>query len=95
MTIKAAMLAFAAAMVSIAGSAHAQRTGEIGQMASNNATEVVCRRMAPPTGTRLGARNICKTQADWDAFEEANRREVQRQQDASHWAACPGAGGCD
>jgi len=57
-----------------------------GQAVSDNGTEVVCRRLAPPTGSRLGPRNVCKTRADWRALQEESRREVQRQQDASHWS---------
>jgi hypothetical protein len=26
----------------------------------------VCRKLPPPVGTRLGARRVCKTQAEWD-----------------------------
>ncbi|MBC7987628.1 MAG: hypothetical protein H7X93_13325 [Sphingomonadaceae bacterium] len=48
-------------------------------------TRVVCRRMPPPSGSRLGVRNICRTQADWDLLQQENRLEVQRQQDASHY----------
>lgn len=55
-----------------------------GQTVSNDATEIVCRRLAPPTGTRLGPRNVCKTQEQWDAEQAQYREEVQRQQDRSH-----------
>lgn len=61
----------------------AAQSGAIAQP-SNNATEVVCRRLEAPTGTRLGRRNICKTQAEWDAEQAQYRQEVQRQQDLSH-----------
>lgn len=47
--------------------------------------QIVCRRMPPPAGTRIGARNICRTQAEWDLLQQQNREEVQRQQDASHY----------
>jgi hypothetical protein len=29
-------------------------------------TALVCRTMAPPTGTRLGGRRVCLSQYDWD-----------------------------
>lgn len=46
---------------------------------------VVCQRMPPPPGTRIGGRNICKTQAEWDIYHREVRYEVQRLQDASHF----------
>jgi len=52
----------------------------------SEATEVVCRRMPPPTSSRLGSRNICKTKADWEALREQSRREVQQQQDRGHFS---------
>ncbi|MCJ8190924.1 hypothetical protein [Sphingomicrobium aestuariivivum] len=33
----------------------------------------VCKRFPPPPGTRLGKRQICKTQQEWDLIE----RDVQ------------------
>lgn len=50
------------------------------------ARRIVCRRMAAPSGSRLGARNICRTQAQWDIAQREIRTEVQRQQDLSHWS---------
>lgn len=46
---------------------------------------IVCQRMPPPPGSRLGGRNICKTQADWDLYRREIRHEVQRMQDRSHF----------
>lgn len=64
--------------------AAAQGDSDGGQQASNDATEIVCRRLASPTGSRLGRRNVCKTQQQWDAERAQYREEVQRQQDRSH-----------
>lgn len=64
----------------IAGPAVAQQ----GQAVSNDGTEIVCRRSPSTTGSRLGRRNICKTQAQWDAEQAQYRDEVRRQQDLSH-----------
>ncbi|MBC7987625.1 MAG: hypothetical protein H7X93_13310 [Sphingomonadaceae bacterium] len=75
--------ALGAALVA-AGPAAAQNDAS---QAANDGTEVVCRRNDAPTGTRLGRRNVCKTQAEWDAIQSANREAVERQQDASHWSA--------
>ncbi|NNC73027.1 MAG: hypothetical protein HKN78_09150 [Sphingomonadaceae bacterium] len=30
---------------------------------------IICRRMPPPAGSRIGARNICKTAAEWAQLE--------------------------
>lgn len=61
-----------------AGNQQAQNTSD--------AREIVCRRMPPPAGTRIGPRNICRTQAEWDLLQQQNREEVERQQDASHYS---------
>jgi len=56
--------------------------------------EVLCRRIPPPPGTRLGQRNICMTRAEWDMMHDETRREVMRQQDLSHWSRCDPRFGC-
>ncbi|MFN2258765.1 MAG: hypothetical protein ABR601_02870, partial [Parasphingopyxis sp.] len=48
----------------------------------SSSMEVICRREPPPTGSRIGARNICKTEVEWarierearDALEDAGNR---------------------
>lgn len=32
--------------------------------------QIVCKRMAPETGTRIGARQVCKTNAQWDEMHQ-------------------------
>jgi hypothetical protein len=43
---------------------------------------IVCKRLAPETGTRLGSRTQCRTKAEWDAIsreaQEGLRAEQQR-----------------
>lgn len=39
------------------------------ETAKSEANKVVCRKFPPPPGTRLGARRICKTNAEWDLLE--------------------------
>lgn len=56
------------------------------QSASSNDTaesdrdrdEVVCRRAAAPTGSRIGARRVCQRQSQWDAAEREAREAVER-----------------
>jgi hypothetical protein len=48
-------------------------------VAQNNATdsnEIVCKTMAPPTGTLLGGRRICRTEKEW-------RDQMERDQQAT------------
>lgn len=68
----------------IAAIASGPAVGQQGQTASNDGTEIVCRRSPSTTGSRLGRRNICKTQAQWDTEQAQYREEVRRQQDLSH-----------
>jgi hypothetical protein len=41
--------------------------------------EIVCRSMAPPTGTRLGTRRVCQTRHEWEMQYQETQRELQRQ----------------
>lgn len=34
---------------------------------------VICRRMPPPPGTRIGGRNICATEAQWERYDQETR----------------------
>lgn len=47
--------------------------------------KIVCRRMPPPPGSRIGGRNICRTQADWNLYRREARDVVMRMQDLSHF----------
>lgn len=40
---------------------------------TNAGNRIVCRRMPPPTGTRIGPRRICKTQHEWDLMDQETR----------------------
>ena len=55
-----------------------QETEGAEQAANTNAnTEIVCRRLAPPTGSRIGPRRICKTQHEWDLIEQEARDTLE------------------
>lgn len=41
--------------------------------------KVVCRRVEA-IGTRLSAKKVCRTQAQWDADAAANRQDLERSQ---------------
>lgn len=41
--------------------------------------KLICERVEK-TGTRLGARRVCMTKAEWDAQRRASREELERQQ---------------
>lgn len=47
---------------------------------SDPADEIVCKSMAPPTGSRLGSRRICQTGRQWQAQEQAARDLITREQ---------------
>ena len=46
--------------------------------AATDPNAIVCREMAPMTGTRIGTRRICKPQKDWDAEERYDQSEVNK-----------------
>ena len=42
--------------------------------------QIVCKSMAPATGSRLGTRRICQTQRQWDAQEKDMQTLVMHEQ---------------
>lgn len=48
-----------------------------------SSTEIICRRQPAPTGSRIGGRNICKTQAQWDRINRESRDLVEEAQNRS------------
>lgn len=50
----------------------AKGPGEVGK-----AGEVVCKKFPPPAGTRIGKRQICKTQAEWDYINQQEREALE------------------
>ncbi|MEQ9663804.1 MAG: hypothetical protein RLN87_14810 [Parasphingopyxis sp.] len=46
-------------------------------MEVNASNEVRCRRYPPPTGTRIGARNVCKTEAQWAQHDREVRLTME------------------
>ena len=73
-------VAASAAMADAAPAATAPAPAAQPVPASNPADldKMVCRNMAPATGTRLGARRECRTQREWDDIR------IQSQKETSH-----------
>jgi len=40
--------------------------------------KMVCRNMAPATGSRIGARRECRTQREWDDIREQSQKETNK-----------------
>lgn len=52
----------------------------------NEATTIVCRRQAAPTGSRIGSRRICRSQAEWNALQRESRNSIERVQGAGTYS---------
>lgn len=50
-----------------------QQEAEEAEGAINSSNRVICRRMPPPPGTRIGGRNICATEAQWERYQRETR----------------------
>ena len=48
-----------------------------------------CRMVAPTTGSRLGARRVCRTTAEWRAIEEEAQRDAERGRSAPNIPRAP------
>jgi hypothetical protein len=42
--------------------------------------KMVCRSLAPATGTRIGARRVCRTQREWDDIRVQSQKETDKMQ---------------
>jgi hypothetical protein len=51
--------------------------------------DIICKTMAPATGTRLGARRACQTKHEWDLQQQEAQRELEHQQNGAS-AGVPG-----
>ncbi|MCA1748604.1 MAG: hypothetical protein ABR601_04180 [Parasphingopyxis sp.] len=68
------------------GSAFAQEDTTLqpsSEAQANPVNHVVCRRAAAPTGSRIGARNICRTQHEWDVINREARNSIEEAQNRS------------
>ena len=65
-----AAMADAAAPPPAPAASDAAKTAELDKM--------VCRTMAPATGTRIGARRECRTQREWDDIRQQSQKETNK-----------------
>ena len=61
-----------------------------GSLAGEDLDRVICRRAEPVLGSRIARRRICRTVAQWRAFEE-DRQQMRRDMNAGN---CAGARSC-
>jgi hypothetical protein len=53
--------------------------------------QVVCKKLAPPTGTRLGARRVCQTEREWrDLMQRSQDNITHSQQKGAGYGGRPG-----
>lgn len=68
-------------LVAMPGAAPAQQAAasdDAAEESDGRRNEVVCRRVAPPTGSRIGRRRLCQTQDVWDSAEREAREALER-----------------
>lgn len=41
-------------------------------------SEIVCKKFPPPIGSRIGRRQICRTQAEWDFIQDQEQEAIDR-----------------
>ncbi len=63
-----------------AGSAYAADKSDT---AAKDMDPIVCKSMAPRTGTRLGGRHICMKESEWKARAQHDRDALSKWQDKS------------
>ena len=80
---------FATILLMIQAAASPPPQGRIAA-ATENPDEVICRAPEPRLGSRVARRRICRTRAEWRAFE-ADRAQYRRDLNAGN---CAGASSC-
>jgi hypothetical protein len=78
-----------------ATAAQPNAAAEVKTASGEDPSVIVCKRMAPETGTRLGSRSICHTNAEWEEISRQSQeamREVQ-QRNATSYTPPPGVSG--
>lgn len=79
---KSVLLSLAAGLlVAMPVAAPAQQTAtsdDASEESNDRRNEVVCRRVAPPTASRIGRRRLCQTQDVWDAAKREARESLDR-----------------
>ena len=70
--VGSAAMADAAAPPTAPAATEAAKPGDLDKM--------VCRTMAPATGTRIGARRECRTQREWDDIRQQSAKETDQMQ---------------
>ena len=41
-------------------------------------TEIVCKKLPPPVGSRIGSRQVCRTKAEWDFIQDQEQEAIDR-----------------
>lgn len=57
----------------------AQNSEKAGDEKSDG-NKMICKSFPPPSGTRLGARRVCQTRAEWKIEKQENKTALDRQQ---------------
>lgn len=85
-SVSALTVLSAGAMASIAGSADSTppTTAPQSSAAADDSNKMVCRTLPPPTGTRLGNRHECHTQAEWDERMREDQKKTSQIQNAGY-----------
>ncbi|MDE1985416.1 MAG: hypothetical protein KGJ28_02650 [Alphaproteobacteria bacterium] len=97
MSMRCSIILFAAAVM-MPVAVHAGDTGyttptttPAAQTASQDQTsdwdKVICKKMPPPTGTRLGGRTVCQTKKRWLELEQGTHDAIEKTE-----AGCSGPG---
>jgi hypothetical protein len=77
-------LAAVAALASFCGAASAQDTGGApSTIVNGNDEKVICVHADAPTGSRMGARKICHTNAEWRTIHANSQQLINTFQDRS------------
>jgi len=84
MFVRRFFLSFALAPLIMAAQAPTPPAAAVEKKQTSNANEILCKKFPAPTGTRLGDRKICKTNAQWQTIEQEIFDALDRVQRKPH-----------
>ena len=82
---------FAMLFLLVQGSANPASSQSGSVAVAENPDQIICRAAEPKLGSRVARRRMCRTRAQWRAYE-ADRQQLQR--DLNNNAGCGGHASC-
>ncbi|MBU6298284.1 MAG: hypothetical protein KGJ79_09240 [Alphaproteobacteria bacterium] len=62
----------------------------VSQDQTSDLDQVICKRLPPPTGTRIGGHTVCQTKKQWLELEQSSQDTLQKAESSCGGRGCGG-----